>query len=451
MMRFALALLLLWPGIASAWSSHYLMTDRALQHPSEKDLAGQTVRVETLESFLKAEGPGIEQLVSDYYDWLDGHGVPGRHTRQSYDPSAPTREAFLHALRLNPKTTTPYVLRVLPADAKPEQTLPLDAVSRYLKPTPPLDQWFVPAPPGTELTVPQVFRTFSDEPDWGMDLDLWTHTEYGYGTEPYGEPSGTSSQAAFHMKFAHEPWLVQHFVPELADGMPIERMELFVRLSHFAFQTGHPYWGWRFLAWATHYAQDLAQPYHSRALPGEGTLYYLHYIVSLHKDAMKKDATQLAKNRHFIYEDFVAYGLQQSYLVQDEMYADLASYLYNGDALLQGGHSDATAIADTVMASAAVHAPVIDATIVKAFGPHLTDDPTYDVETAPDYDITKVVKAVPPGEAHDLLSETGKDFQDAGEATRSMIALVAKDAAAAKDEAPEVVPEGEDASEGDGD
>jgi asparagine synthase (glutamine-hydrolysing) len=40
----------------------------------------------------------------------------------------------------------------------------------------------------------------------------------------------------------------------------------------FAFKTGHPYWGYRFLGWGLHYVGDLSQPFHSRVLPNYSTL-----------------------------------------------------------------------------------------------------------------------------------------------------------------------------------
>jgi len=417
-----LSVLLLVPCLAGAWESHCLMTDRALKTPAEKALVGQTVEVEGLEDFLKAEGPGLAREIAGYYGWLDVHGVPGRHVRRRYDPATPTRTAFLAALRLNPTTAVPYVLRLLPPDPRPKDVVPLHDVSAYLKPHPPLLQDFNATPPGSKLTVAEVLRTYSDEPDWGMDRDLWNHPEYGYGAEPYGKPTGVSSQAAFHMKFAHEPWLVRTFVPRLADGMPIERIELFTRLARFAFRTGHAYWGWRFGAWALHYVQDLAQPYHARAFPGAGAGYYLRYILSFHKAEMKARATQLVENRHFLYEDFAAYALQRSYCVDAKPYADLARCLSSGPSGPPGGNP--AAIADAVMASAAAHGPALAAAIVDAFGPHLTEDPAYDVETAPDYRMNEVMQAVPPAKARALLAETCRDFRTAGEATRAMIVLL---------------------------
>lgn len=421
-----LAVLALWPGLTGAWECHYLITDQALQAPAERAIAEQKVPVEALESFLKTEGPGLAREVAGYYDWLDVHGVPGRHARRRFDPATPTRAAFLAALRLNPRTAVPYVVRLLPSDTPPERGIPLKDVSAYLKPHPPLEQRFIAAPPGAELTVREVLRTYSDEPDWGMDRDLWSHPEYGYGAEPYGKPTGVSSQAAFHMKFAHEPWLVRTFVPSLADGMPIERLELFTRLARFAFRTGHDYWGWRFGAWALHYVQDLTQPYHTRAFPGAGAGYYLRYILSFHKAEMKARATQLVENRHLLYEDFAAYSLQRSYLERAKPDPELARCLWSSTARLPT--HDPAEIARAAMAVSAAHAPALSAAVVAAFGPHLTEDPTYDVETAPDYHIEAVMRVVQPSEARQLLAETCRDLRNAGQATRAMIGLLTEPA-----------------------
>jgi hypothetical protein len=153
---------------------------------------------------------------------------------------------------------------------------------------------------------------------------------------------------------------------------------------------------------------------------------------------MKKEATQLAANRHFLYEDFVAYELQQSWLAPEAMSRMLAKFLSDRAIL-----SDTTTIAgpemqsvaDELMAASAEHARVIDKAIRQAFGPRLTEDPNYDVETAPDYHVPEVIAAMDQQTAKRLLVETGQDFERTGAAARSILTLCTT-GAAETDEAP---------------
>jgi hypothetical protein len=413
---------------AHAWGHHYLVTARALESPAATEAASRTVRAESLEHLLATELPELQKAFGEYYDWLEGTGEK-RFARMTLDE--PTREGFLYAARLNPKANVALVARHLPGG--PAGTEPLAAISPYLKDTPPFVFSFDAVSEGQSLEARQVLWTASDEPDWGFDHELWPIREYGYGDQPYGKPTGESSKAPFHMQFAHENFLVRKAAPEVLEGMVVERMELFERLSKTAFATGHPYWGYRFAGWAIHYGEDLCQPYHAKALPGAGFWYYVKFVFSFHKAEMKKEATQIAANRHFLYEDFVAYGLQQSWLATAPMFMQLAQFLSRGTSM---AGADVRSIADTDMAASAEHARVIDTAIRQAFGPHLTEDASYDVETAPDYHVPEAIAAMDPGAAAQLLDETGQDFSRTGATVRAMLALAVGGSDPDVDEAP---------------
>jgi hypothetical protein len=406
---------------AHAWGHHYLVTARALE---KTDLP--TVRAESLERFLAAEMPALQKTFGEYYDWLESRGTK-RFARMTFEQ--PTRRGFLRAARLNPNANVALVVRRLPG--QPAGHTMVGSISPYLEDTPPFVYSFDEVSEGQTLDAQEVVWTAADEPDWGFDHELWPFIAYGYGEQPFGKPTGESSKAPFHMQFAHENLLVRKAAPELLDGMVVERMELFARLSKTAFATGHPYWGYRFAAWATHYGADLGQPYHAKALPSAGFWYYLKFVFSFKKAEMKKEATQLAANRHFLYEDFVAYGLQQSWVEPSPMFTQLAAFLSGTSTI---GGSDMQGIADAIMAASAKHARVIDRAIREAFGPRLTEDPSYDVETAPDYRVPEVIAAMDPGAATTLLVETGQDFERTGAATRAILALCA--AEMSEDEAP---------------
>lgn len=132
--------------------------------------------------------------------------------------------------------------------------------------------------PGEEIPALDVLATAADEPDYGMDLDLFTDsgTEWGaaypFGTQPFGNPKHPfTSQAPFHMGFHHEHPLLYRVAPGLRRTWSRFRIQQFSSLAALAFQEGCDYWGYRFAGWGLHYVQDLTMPYHARAVPGFST------------------------------------------------------------------------------------------------------------------------------------------------------------------------------------
>jgi hypothetical protein len=77
-------------------------------------------------------------------------------------------------------------------------------------------------------------------------------------------------------------------------GIASYRAGLYAQLAEGAFSTGHPYWGFRFLAWSIHYTQDVTQPWHTVFLPG---LSFLKFS----RAQMKHDVASL----HYLVEAFV--------------------------------------------------------------------------------------------------------------------------------------------------
>lgn len=424
---------------AQAWGHHYLVTDRALQHPGMAWTAAR-VQVESIDSLLAAEGPAISRALDDHYAWLAMQDSE-RFRRQVLDPDHADRAAFLHAARLNPGAHLPLVVRRLPGADAPGFPVDSTAASPYLVYKEPLLADVHVVTEGEQISARDVLLTYSDEPDWGMDHELWGYTDYGYGEQPFGKPTGESSKAPFHMQFDHENFLTRA-VTDLDECMVPHRIDLFLRLSRAAFQTGHDYWGLRFAAWAVHYGQDLAQPYHSRAVPSARFAWYLGYLFSGKKEAIEAETTQLSANRHFVYEDFVAYGLQQSYLDVDDaaeaaLYAQLAAFLAADPLALSlkkdslGAGTSAPTLVAALTGPAAAHAWTIDQALASSFPDHLMHDPAYDVETAPDYSIARVLPQVSAEARATLLAETGQDFAQAGAATRSILLAVGAEAALA--------------------
>jgi hypothetical protein len=418
-MGIATLVLLLAAPTASAWNHHYLVSDRTLRHPEAPK--GQPVAVEALEAFLLAEASGVAEVFNDFGDWGTSR-ESARFQATQFDAADPSVVAFLRAARLNQAAEFKQVRRLLPGEEAPD-ALPSAAVSPHIKAQAALRAEFVGTEPGSMVDSISVVSTYCDEPDWGFDHALFVaHPEYGYGEIPYGKPSGESSKAAFHMLFAHENFLLTTLAPEVTEGMVVERMELFVRLSRLAFATEHPYWGYRFAAWAIHYAQDLSQPYHSTAVPHATLGYYFSFAVSSDKEAFKSEATTIAGNRHFLYEDFVAFSLQDGYLNPTKQSRRLAATLHGEGDIAQVDTVEQ--LVDQITAAASAHAWHIDHAVQAAFGPKLTEDPSYDLDTAQDYDVGEVVGTMDPELGAGLLRETALDFAWAGRATRTILELV---------------------------
>lgn len=404
---------------ALPWGSHFLITDRALAHPSMAFVQTK-VKVESLDAFLDQEKIQVARVFEDYNKWLESRGSK-RFRRVPFDTTNPTTASFLRAARLHPRTTFRLVNRLVPEEKMSFARVTPESIAPYIENKPPFNTDFEDTT-GQLVSIRSIMITFVDEPDWWMDRHLFEIAEYGYGDQPYGKKAGESTKAAFHMQFNHENAIVRTFAPQVTQGMVSDRVELFLRLSRAAQASGHPYWAWRFAAWALHYYQDLTQPYHSRAVPHGNALYYIKFMVSGEKQRIQKETTQLVANRHFAYEDFVSNSLYNFYRTKDALSLRLCRNLSEGDVYFRSVRvpDDLTRI---VSSFAADHAPHIDNAIVHAFGPRMTEDPAYDFETDPTYNIGNVLAGMKSENADRLLLETGKDFTMAGRATRTVVMM----------------------------
>jgi len=165
---------------------------------------------------------------------------------------------------------------------------------------------------GEEMAVIEVIATFADEPDWGMDQDLFTVPEYHYGPCPFPVESGPSSQAPFHMAFFHENRALTSILPGLRVSFMEERIRLFFDLAGLAFRNGIEYWGWRFTAWATHYLQDLTQPYHAKPFPVPVLPLLKRFIRRPRVRSLVEGHKNYLKNRHILFEAAVHFLLNDA-------------------------------------------------------------------------------------------------------------------------------------------
>ena len=228
---------------------------------------------------MAAEQAGIAETLEAVESWsvatIEHYPPTPEDLRWGID-HGPTAERFFAAIRVNPML--PYRLYV---DLSPERNPPEQAPLAWSElsflggGTSQLAARYWTLAPGEPVSIAEVIASANDEPDFGMDIGLFTDNgtefgqRYGFGIQPFGNPNlEYSSQAPFHMGFYHLDWLSRTAQPSLLRTYPLWRIALFGELAELAFSTGHDYWGWRFLGWGLHYVGDLTQPYHAIPLPG---------------------------------------------------------------------------------------------------------------------------------------------------------------------------------------
>ncbi len=145
---------------------------------------------------------------------------------------------------------------------------------------------------------------FVDEPDNGMDRNLPLLAEL----DPHGDRrwaggfTGPSSQGFRHLYF-----ISKLQVPPRNLGYAPERVQLFATEAKRRFQAGDPLWGFRLLAWAMHYLQDIGQPYHVVQIP---SFRMVPWGELIHPTNLVKEATRIIGNYHYAYEGLALAALQ---------------------------------------------------------------------------------------------------------------------------------------------
>lgn len=294
-------------GAGHAWSDHASLLWPMLRTIPE--LLAPSLRAQSLDAFLAAEAEGLEALLAAEEQRARAHSEHYAALPKAlrFSAAAPDRRAaFLAAIRVNPTLSYPLyrqdTVEDEPAAALAWSSLSIPAVGAAH----PAARYRALAP-GEPVAPAQVIASASDEPDFGMDIGLFTDNgtafgrRYGFGAQPFGNPNlDYGSQAPFHMGFYHLDYLTRSVRPDLLRTYPAWRISLFDALARFAFARGHEYWGWRFSGWALHYIGDLTQPYHAQPLPGVGTLEALWLVLR----GRTAEAIQLVSNRHGLIESY---------------------------------------------------------------------------------------------------------------------------------------------------
>ena len=311
-----------------SWNTHYILTRVALKRADLAKL-NEKVAVVGLEDFLSSVQEELREIVHRYWCLIaTKSGLAER--RRELPKEVGTESDFLESMRLNPDVPLHYVRALTPEEVS------LHVPHDQTREGPPGNS-YVPTFSGETMSAMEVLSTFSDEPDWGMDQDLFLIEKYGYGPPPYGSASGMSSQAPFHMAFLHENSLMTTVVPRVRTNFMAERFQAFVSLARLAFRKGIEYWGWRFLAWAMHYLQDLTEPYHARAIPPSKMKMFSKLFLNPHSWRSWGLKRNFLRNRHILFEATVHFMLNS--LVRNRNEHPFLEALA-GDAHSNGGTLD---------------------------------------------------------------------------------------------------------------
>ena len=351
MMRYVLSLICLFglpTGNALAWSNHTYAAYRVFEKMPEV-AAAEPVKVEPLESFLKAQERSIEGLLIMQEGWAKANLAvyPPRPAElafkaDSMQSDAARRQAFLKALRVAPDSRFALYLQADPRDPEPEassllrhqevNTLPEQTHST---------RRFVSINAGQTVAPLAVLASATDEPDYGLDINLWSDSPsewgktYGFGALPFGNPAlNFSTQAPFHMGFYHEDRVIYMAAPFLKKTFPLMRVHQYSTLAALAFRTGHAYWGWRFTGLALHYVQDLTQPYHASVSPGNSSLKLIgiNMLAMAGFPRLKNEMIVLLSNRHLALEKYQNQLIYNAARTQRDTALEQALRNNNGDA-----------------------------------------------------------------------------------------------------------------------
>ncbi|MCX5851160.1 MAG: hypothetical protein NT072_03760 [Deltaproteobacteria bacterium] len=319
------------PRNVYAWTEQPLISYRILQVIPEVRNA-EPVVVEDLDSFLIAEEKNLADLLAQEEKWARQNlsyykPLPDVLAFQPTGYRSDVRQRFCHAIRVNPDFYFSLYLQLVPGEDAGGRTAITPREITFLKDT---SDWkntkFAELIAGESVSSLDVVVTATEEPDFGLDVGLYEDNGtdfgkvYGFGTQPFGNPNlEYGTQAPFHMGYYHEAGIINTFAEFITQTYPEYRIHLYQSLSRFAFETGHNYWGWRFMGMGLQYVIDLNQPYHVSLLPGVSVvkMIWMSMLDMVGISGPKADAIQLVSNRHTALEKFQQLILYRAY--QDEV------------------------------------------------------------------------------------------------------------------------------------
>ncbi|MBI4965989.1 MAG: hypothetical protein HY913_22105 [Desulfomonile tiedjei] len=395
-----------------SWNTHCILTRVALSR-SDVSRLNHRVAVVRLEDFLSSAQEELPELLAWYWNSIaKKSGIAPQ--RVELLGEVKTEADFLAALRLHPDVDLHYVRALLPEEVSSH-------VQHDQSREGPPGSSYASTSLGEFVPAEEVFSTFSDEPDWGMDQDLFLIEKYGYGPPPFGSTTGLSSQAPFHMAFLHENPLLRTILPRLSKSFMAERILVFLSLAKLAFRKRIDYWGWRFLAWAAHYLQDLTQPYHARAFPPSKMKMLRKLLFTPHFRKSSGLKRNYLKNRHMLFEATV-------HLILNDAMRSRAGHPFL-EALIKGRDLAETPLDRVMKESSRIPARLsgkIDYLTVRLINDPRVEDINYALDLDADARIDEAFPKAATDRPHilkELVDQVSACLSEAGKVTRYAVSL----------------------------
>jgi hypothetical protein len=312
---------------AKAWSEHPLMAYQVLSTIPELENQ-DPIAVKELKTFLLEQEKELEKFFAEQELWLTQNltyypALPEHLRFKATGNPDDILIRFFRAIRLNPDVKMKLYQHLLPLEEVGDRVRVAPQLLTTVNDVSSLENTnYVELFEGDMVSPLAVLYSANDEPDYGFDLGLFVDNntpqgnEYGFGEQPFGDPNlEYGSQAPFHMGFYHEAKIVFFFGPFLKKTLPEMRINQFRALAEFAFASGNPYWGYRFMGWGMHYLGDLSMPYHSVALPGVSPLkmIWTNIKAMLGFPKSRDNAVQIVSNRHSVLEEYQWQVLRTAY------------------------------------------------------------------------------------------------------------------------------------------
>ncbi len=184
------------------------------------------------------------------------------------------------------------------------------------------------------LTPLEILSIYSTDPDDGRDQDLFVRDQKGSPRYIYpdqkwfGVMQGPDSQAFRHIEKPPFSWkhpLSTFGIPLRALGESTTRAEIYFQASVLAFSLDEEYWGWRFLAGAFHYLEDLHNPYHAGqitlGLLTQGLWAYLNWGYK--EKGLMGTLSQIVSNSHRFFESYLSHPRDQDQNLKRKVLASL--------------------------------------------------------------------------------------------------------------------------------
>ncbi|MBF0396879.1 MAG: hypothetical protein HQK78_08915 [Desulfobacterales bacterium] len=401
------------PINAMGWTNHATLAYPIFfSFPEVKNAS--SIKVETIEHFLKTEQKGLVRLLYDEDVWAKKNIYAYPHSLERIKfrdniLSSELKTRFLMAIRVNPYSRLVPYIQILNSDDKKNNTILNWQDVSLIK----SDYKYLDIKPGEIISAFEILTTACDEPDNGLDIGVWedNNTEfgkiYGFGNQPFGNPKlEYSSQAPFHMGFFHESDIIYLMASFIKKTYVEYRIHLYQSLAKYAFETGHKYWGFRFMGWGMHYVQDLTQPYHSTLLPGISvpSMLWINLLDNIAIRSPKNDALQLVTNRHLAIENY-QYNLLKEAIENYLLNHNLTKAL--GDSTNDSQYVEFTNLTPRKVISkkSNSYANETDKILERCLPKRLVSEPSYIFEkTEPDINVLSEIRKNEP-EAEKILEE----------------------------------------------